>query len=334
MSSDVAAGPADGEILGALGGVIRGEQIVSLQRRPYSYATSFLLEELRVELVDGSSLVMILKDLSWDLLGDDARRSKPYFLYEPRREIETYRRILGPFGLGPRCYASAYHNSGSSSWLILEKVRGVELWQVGDLRAWESVARWIASLHSRFVGKSSDLVSMNPYLLPYDAQWFESWAERARAAVLGSTDQGACELLDVIDRHGEVVRTLADLPKTFVHGEFFPSNILVPVNADSPEVWPVDWEMAAIGPGLLDLAALVAGWGHGERDALVSAYRQAMIERGVAMGSMSEVLKVVSMCQLHFALQWLGWAKNWNPPSEHARNWIGEALSAAREMSL
>jgi aminoglycoside phosphotransferase (APT) family kinase protein len=332
VSSEVAAGPADSEILEALGGTIQGQQIVSVRRRPYKYATSFLLEELRLGLANGGSTVVILKDLSWDLLGDDARRSKPEFLYEPRRELETYLRILRPSGVGPRCYAAGYHTSGSDGWLILEKVRGIELWQVGDLRTWESVARWIAKLHSRFMGKATELLSSNPHLLRHDFRWFVSWAERARVAILGSADQRTRELLDMLDRYDEIASVLASLPNTFVHGEFFPSNILVQPNVKDPEVWPVDWEMTAVGPGLLDTAALVAGWGRLERETLVSAYRLAMVEHGVATGSISEVLEVVSMCQLHFALQWLGWAENWRPPSEHARDWIGEALTSAREL--
>ena len=132
-----------------------GNSIVSVRRRPYRYATSFLLEELRLELADGSSLSVILKDLSWDRLGEDARPSKPEFLYEPRRELETYLKILGPFGVGPRCYAAGYSGSGSGSgsWLILEKVRGVELWQVGDRgRLGAAVAAGSRGCTARFLG--------------------------------------------------------------------------------------------------------------------------------------------------------------------------------------
>ena len=35
-------------------------------------------------------------------------------------------------------------------WLLLEKVAGVELWQVGDFAVWEDVARWLGAFHARF----------------------------------------------------------------------------------------------------------------------------------------------------------------------------------------
>jgi aminoglycoside phosphotransferase (APT) family kinase protein len=43
-------------------------------------------------------------------------------------------------------------------------------------------------------------------------------------------------------------------------------------------VCPVDWEMAAVGPGLVDLAALSAGgWTAPEREALALAYYAALV---------------------------------------------------------
>ena len=75
---------------------------------------------------------MILKDLDRERLLGDARTSKPPLLHEPRREIETYRRIIGPAGIGPRCYASISAGEPERHWLLIEKVSGIELWQVGE----------------------------------------------------------------------------------------------------------------------------------------------------------------------------------------------------------
>jgi hypothetical protein len=49
-----------------------------------------------VRLEDGTSLRLLFKDLSRRTMLGSARRVKPAFLYEPLREIETYRSILGP----------------------------------------------------------------------------------------------------------------------------------------------------------------------------------------------------------------------------------------------
>jgi hypothetical protein len=92
--------------------------------------------------------------------------------------------------------------------------------------------------------------------------------------------------------------------------------------------------MGAAGPCLLDPAALVTGWDRADRERLLAAYREEMMKQGVAVGTMDEVLEAVHMCQLHFALQWLGWSRHWTPPTEHARDWLGDALCSARELSL
>ena len=51
-------------------------------------------------------MALILKDLSRERLLGDAAGAKPAFLHEPRRELEAYRRILAPAGIGPRCFAA------------------------------------------------------------------------------------------------------------------------------------------------------------------------------------------------------------------------------------
>ena len=57
-------------------------------------------------------------------------------------------------------------------------------------------------------------------------------------------------------RPSSTERLLA-LPVGFIHGELYPSNVLV--GERTGRICAVDWEMAGIGPLLLDLAALTSG---------------------------------------------------------------------------
>jgi thiamine kinase-like enzyme len=98
---------------------------------------------------------------------------------------------------------------------------------------------------------------------------------------------------------------------------------------DGVRIAPVDWEMAAIGPGLVDVAALTAGWGPEQRRELVDAYRDEI--GGDTETGMEEAL---ACSRLHLAMQWLGWSPGWSPPPEHRRDWLGEALRAAEELQL
>ena len=325
---------SDRELIEALreGGEIAG--IAGLSRRPYRYATSSPLEEVRVRLDGGREVALILKDATRERLLGDAPTVKPPFLYEPRRELETYRRLIGPAGIGPRFFGAGAHDDPPRYWLLIEKVPGVELWQVGELEVWEQVATWLAGFHAGFEHRLEDVLADNPYLLRHSEAWFRSWAERARAALARSTDQRAAALDRALDRYEEAAHSLAALPRAFVHGELYPSNVIVVRRSGSPRVCPVDWEMAAIGPGLIDLAALAGGWDEEQRGRLVTAYLEGYSGPGYAAHDPGALADDLARCRLHLALQWLGWSTDWRPPSEHAHDWLAEALSLARQLGL
>jgi Phosphotransferase enzyme family len=329
----VTAAITDRELLDELGGDVDGRRIVELRRRPYRYATSAPLEEVRVVVDGGEEVALILKDLSRDRLIGDAGAAKPKFLYEPRRELETYRRILAPAGIGPRCLAAVIRPGAAGCWLLLEKVPGLELWQFGEFAVWERVASWLGEFHGGFAGRLDELRAANPHLLEHTAAWFRSWGERAVAALAGSADKRGRALAAALRRYDEVVEPLAGLARTFVHGELYPSNVLVR-DDQSPGVYPVDWEMAAVGPGALDLAALVGGWGSDERQSLAHAYMEGLGTAGDRAPALEELMAGLSRCRLALALQWLGWSSEWLPPREHAHDWLGEAMALSEELGL
>jgi hypothetical protein len=315
-------------------------RVVELERRPSAYSTSFAIEELDVRLDDGASLRLLFKDLSQQGMLGSARRIKPAFLYDPLREIETYRAILGPNRLSTPTFYGAYidHPTGRYG-LFLEKVPGLELYQVGDLATWQRVARWLAAMHARFAGET-ERFARAARLLRYDAEFYRLWIRRARAAWdrFGSSQSRGVRLgMERLTRNYEqVVEHLTALPITFIHGEFYASNVLVQETAgEELRVCPVDWEMAAVGPGLIDLAALSAGgWTADEKTTLALTYHAALTPRDEWSPEPEAFLVALDHCHLHLAVQWLGWASEWSPPPEHAQDWLAEALSLAGKLGL
>jgi hypothetical protein len=305
-----------------------GRSITSLSRGPYAYATSFALEELVVGFEGGRTEALILKDLAWTRLLDDARQIKPEFLYEPRREITTQLHLLAPLGVGPRCYGAVADDVRARYWLLLERVDGVELWQVGDAATWERVAAWLAAFHARTSGRLDAVRNTNPFLLDLDADWFRFWCGRARGALGDSVDPRAPALHAALGRYDRVIDVLESLPRALVHGELYPSNVLVAVSGAGLRVCPVDWEMAATGPALIDLAALVGGWNADVRARLLAAYAAGGPGEGVP------TQPALDCCRLHLSLQWLGWSSSWRAPAEHAHDWIGEAAALVQELDL
>jgi Phosphotransferase enzyme family len=330
----VSAAVSDQELIDLLREHDAEREVLALSRRPYRYATSAPLEELRVSTRGGVEVSLIFKDLSRERLLGDARATKPHFLHEPRREVETYRNILSPEGVGPECVAAVAESNPPRHWLLIEKVPGVELWQVGELSVWEEVARWLGVFHARFAGRLDELRTANPFLLELSDDWFRSWCDRARAELTRSSDPRAPRLRRALKRYEEVVESLAALPRTFLHGELYPSNVIVVIEEQPLRVCPIDWEMAAIGTGLVDLAALVGGWEEAKRARLVAAYFDGVRESGGAIPDPETVIPHLAGCRLHLALQWLGWSPDWRPPKEHAHDWVGEALMLVQELRL
>lgn len=319
------------ELARALEGMLG--QIVGLERRPYAYGSSFALEVINVRLADGACLEILFKDLSRHALLDDARQAKPGFLYDPLREIDCYQSVLASSPMGTaKCYGAVVDQTIGRYWLFLEKVSGKELYQVGDIRLWQETARWLANFHQRFGAEEVRKLKQTGRWLTHDGEYYRLWPERAAAM---ARDAGARrEIERLATAYETAVQQLVSLPVTFIHGEFYPSNILLnDDNAGTVRVCPVDWEMAAIAPGLIDLAALTAGnWPDNHREALALAYYDALPTRDRPRDR--DFLTDLEFCRLHLCLQWLGWSAEWQPPTEHAKDWLGEARQLARKLGL
>jgi Ser/Thr protein kinase RdoA (MazF antagonist) len=306
-----------------------------LVRSPCVYRSSFALEELEVELDGGDELRVMWKDIGFAGLSERARAAKPEFLYDPEREIEVYSTILSSGVPGTASfYGASIDRDAQRYWLFIENVPGVALWQIGDLETWNAVARWAAALHARFAGRRPD----TGRLLRYDADFFRIWmrraqgfAERWEARRPGVGRKG----IDwIASRYDSVVERLVALPVTFIHGELYASNVLVGDDRAQSRICPIDWEIAAVGPGVIDLAALSMGkWGPAERSEMAAAYRDALGDES-QQGFAGEVEEVLDYARLHLAVQWLGWAPDWKPPRAQRQDWLGDALALAEALGL
>jgi hypothetical protein len=307
-----------------------GRGIESLEQRPCPYRTSYELDELSLTLSDGTRLELMLKSLGRGALDPAALSAKPGFLHDPLREIETYRSLLAHAALGtPRFYGAVVQPEQDRYWLLIENVSGEVLWQVGELDVWREAARWLAVLHDRFAGQ--DLAGAQAHVLRYDPPFYASWMERA----LEFADrENRARLESLSSRYEPVVRRLAEQPATLIHGEFYASNVLIQRRDGHLRVCPIDWENAATGPGVIDLAALTTGaWSASEREQIARGYT----EQSAALGhehDRGELLEMLELARLHLAVQWLGWEPTWLPPAEHRHDWLGEALGIAGALGL
>ncbi len=293
------------------------------------YRTSFPIEKVRVKLKERGPVTLGFKQLDWDLLSPAAQLAKPRFLHDPEREPEVYRALLPEAPAGPPEFFGSVLQA-DRHWLFVEWVEGRELFQVGERELWEEAARWLARFHVA-LAPERERHRGEARLLDHDAPFYRRWIERAREF---APDVRAIGWLAA--RHEQVVEALLAMPRTVVHGEFYASNVLVapdfehtPLGQESDaRVAPVDWELAAVGTGLGDLAALVSGWSEGDREAIAAAYAA---ESGVPPFDKRDL----DLARLQVAIQWLGWAPSeWEPPERQRHDWLGEAVALAEELEL
>ncbi len=308
--------------------------IAAMERRAGAYGSTWQTEDLDVTFDDGGRLALVMKDLSPAGALEAARGVRPQFLIDPAREIEVYRRILRPAAQGtPRFYGGLADAASGRYLLALERIAGTPIWQIGDFDTWCAAAAWLARLHRGCTGRAW-AQSGASRLLRYNAEYYGRWAEPAIRNVRVRQPRRTAEPVAAFERlaaeYATVVGELVALPHAFIHGEFQASNVLVEDRGGTPAIRPLDWEMAALGPAMMDLADLSAGWPEPQRAALAATYA-----RGAGVSDFRAMARALNLCRLHRAVQWLGWAPpEWRPPAEHAHDWLAEAFDVAREVGL
>jgi Phosphotransferase enzyme family len=309
--------------------------IKRLERRRSPFTTSFPLEELTVFFDDGEQLELLFKSLSPRALASAARRVKPSFLNDPLREIAVYRSILNPVSMGTAvCFGSVADANSDRYWLFLEKVLGRELYQIGEVETWSRAARWIARLHHQFQEPEALPAAARNRLIQFDAAYYRQWFERAEQFCNRSvTSADARRVHRLATQATDLITEVLSLPVGLIHGEFYASNVLVQETSSGLRVCPIDWERTAIGPGLIDLAALVGGkWSEEHKLAIAMEYWDELQRIGAEAPPAAEFSRRLSICRLHVAVQWLGWSGDWSPPPEHRQDWLAEAIDLAHRL--
>jgi hypothetical protein len=330
----VAARPSDEHLLTLMDRALvercDRRRIVHVRRRASTYQSSAPIDDVDLLLDDGQEIALVVKDLS------DAQRAnrttRPEFTFDARRSIRLHRHALDSAVFGtPELWATVEQPEIGRYMLVLERVDGVPL-DEAPLSDWLEAARWLGRFQRYMSGRLGSLEDMP--LADYDAEYYRVWMARARSFAQYDDDRRA-RVARLATVHEKIVERLLALPETLVHGDFHASNILVVHAPDATRVCVLDWEMAGLGPGLLDLAALTAGtWTDTQSSRLVSAYLEALGERADALGREEDLAKALDACRVQHAVQFLGWADGWQPPSDQARDWLDTAEKAVDRLSL
>jgi aminoglycoside phosphotransferase (APT) family kinase protein len=299
-----------------------GAQSRPARGAPFAYATTHAITEVRGE--DGSTLLR--KDLSPTALLPPARGVTPDFLVDPEREVAVYEHLLPAAGVPTAtCHAALSDAATGEHWLLLERVDGPVLWQVGEPDVWDDVMRVTAVAHRRLAPFAAKPPAP---LLHHDAAYYARWTERGEAATAHAAPARRSRLLAVLTVHAELAPALVALPRGIVHGELFPSNVVVGTgDGGRRRICLIDWEMAAVGAPALDVAALTTGWAEPRRTELIGTYAERAGLDPAATAAQ------VALCELHLCVRMLAWSPGWRPPAEHERDWLARAEELAAEVA-
>jgi len=297
----------------------------SMSRHPARYATSHRLDEIEVRPPGEPPRHLMAKHLGRRALSEAGRLAKPPALDCTERELVVYRDILAGASLDTPALIGGWADHGEGA-LVVERVEGSPLSEVGDFRTWMATSRWLARMHATFAEDLPETPLSGPRLslVRYQRDLLSAAGRRglcrANERGLGSPQVRAA----LARGHEQAVLTLTSVAPTLVHGDFYPSNIVV----SGDRIAVVDWELAGTGPGQLDLAALVAGgWDEEQRHALTRAYHDEATALGPAE-PFSVLMQHVRLAILHLSLRWLGSSPGWEVPADHRRDWFTDAVAA------
>ncbi|MDB5328249.1 MAG: hypothetical protein JWM57_3818 [Phycisphaerales bacterium] len=167
-------------------------------------------------------------------------------------EHAVYRNVLCASELTqPRCYGM-FTDADGDQWLFLESLEHHERWTLTSLPEANALklAAWLGHFHAEQEASLAACAQMT-WLRVHDAAFHRDWIERVRALSADIGEEKAW-LTPLCDSALEWLPVLLAAPRTIIHGELFPHNVLI----YGDEVRPIDWETAPVGAGEEDLTSM------------------------------------------------------------------------------
>jgi len=290
LPDDQALAAALTSTLASTAGDTPAAPVTLLHRLPNPHVSSFPSEIVTCRLANGEHLRLLCKYGGAGHPGFGHRGGVAY-------EAEVYRRVLAAAPLTtPRFHGAVAAGPGGQVWLAIGFLEhALRLNHTRDPAFWEYSAAWAGRFHAHHEPRAHDpgLAFLNTYGAAYYAGWARRTAEYA------APQQADLPWLpDLCRRAEEALPELLHVPRTVIHGEYYPMNLLI----EDGTVYPVDWESAALGPGEIDLATLTDGCEPGVVLRLENAYYLARSPHEPPPHSP----RALDLARTYVHLRWLG----------------------------
>jgi len=264
-----------------------------LEREPNAHASTFPSEILTCRKSNGAIVRVLSKSTGGcehNCFGHRAGVA---------HEAAVYREVLATLDMTAPRYCGDYTDPETGeTWLAIEFIEGATSAEAAPDAgyAMELAARWAARFHQ--VSLRSDFSCLPRYDEPYYAQWAHRTWELA-----GPWRQRLTWLEPLISKAPGFLASLAAEYSTPIHGEFTPHNVMV----RGEEVFPVDWESAAVGLPEIDLVCLTDKW----PDEIVRRCERAYAAERFGSELPSDWDRRLDRARLYSDFRWLGDRPEW-----------------------
>jgi thiamine kinase-like enzyme len=292
-------------------------RIVAIRRRPSPFASLSPAEEISLTLNSGQAVNLFGKYLGPEERDHPEKQCRD-------REIRIYEELFkGEVDLPvPRYLGARWDAESGRRQVFLEHLDDWSL-QYHELKYWFEAARRLAHFHAHFARRSERLNACD-FLLRFDAPYLTEWARRAQAAVGRWLPKLATELRPIVEGYGRVTTPIQSQPPTLVHNDLAPKNVIACRTGESARIALVDWEMAGVGCGVLDLVHLKHGLGAEDDRRMCDVYFQALAESGCGTPVGGAREQLLTACDLHITMYRLAFGQTWSVPAETMAQWVDD----------
>ena len=295
----------------------RDVRVDGVTRSPSPFATLFPAEVLTVSVEDGAVAKLFLKHLGGEQSAEPDKQCRD-------REVRVYEELLCDHGLPVATYYGSRLNGATGRHeLYLEYVDDWHL-KYHVLEHWFTASRRLARFHAHF-GALAERLRRCDFLLVLDGGYFTKWAQRAFSAVAGRSADLSDAMGEVLAAYGPVCDLLSRQPQTLVHNDLAPKNVIADRSATPARICFVDWEMAGVGCGLLDLVHLKYGLDADGDGEMVDAYRAELGETALVPADDGEFDRVLAACELHKTLYRLAHCDRLGATPPTVARWVADA---------
>lgn len=295
----------------------RPVKVVALTRTPSPFATLVPAEVLSLSLRDGRERSLFVKHLGSEQADHPDKRRRD-------REVLIYEELLGDGDLPvARYYGSEWNEGARRREIFLEYIPDWDL-RYQDLAHWFTAARRLARLHAHFAARSERLLSRD-YLLRLDAEYLREWADRALGVVAGYDVGLEKRMSRIASEYARIAGVLSRRPLTLVHNDLAPKNVLADRAHAPARIAFVDWEVAGVGCGVLDLVDLKYGLDPESDERMCAAYCTELAGTGLLPTDRSELDALFAACELQKTMHRLAHGASWRLPPDTIARWTREA---------